>query len=396
MTLHSTVALCLAGAAASAYAAGIAMTIADPKPLKGAGGQMLVYVGTYTDKNSKGIYAYRLDQASGKLTPLGLAAETPNPTFLALHPNHRFLYAVNEVGEYHGKKSGSVSAYKIDIQTGRLTLINSNSSVGTGPCHVTVDRKGKNVLVANYGSGSVAVLPVRADGSLGPPSCFIQHDGSSVDKSRQEGPHAHSVNLDAANSVAFVADLGLDKLFIYRFDAAKGTIAPSSPPFVKLADGAGPRHFSFHPTGKYAYVINELDDTVTAMSYNAASQTLTPIQTITTLPAGYSGKSYCAEVKVHPNGKFLYGSNRGHDSLAIFSIDQDTGRLTPVGQQSTLGKFPRNFNITPSGDLLLAANQDSDSIFVFRVDRNTGRLTPTGEKVEVSRPVCILFVPVDK
>jgi 6-phosphogluconolactonase len=357
---------------------------------------MLVYVGTYTDKGSKGIYAYRLDGRTGRMTPLGLAAETPNPTFLAVHPNHRFLYAVNEVADYEGKMSGSVSAYQIDRATGRLKLIDSAATVGTGPCHVTVDRTGKCVLVANYNSGSAAVLPIRADGGVGAATCFVQHEGASVDKSRQEGPHAHCATLDAANKYAFVADLGLDKVMIYKFDAAAGKLSPNTQPFVKVADGAGPRHIAFHPNGRFAYVIAELDETVTVMDFDAATGSLKPIQTISTLPEGFAGKSYCAEVMVHPNGRFLYGSNRGHDSLAIFAIDQKTGRLTAAGHQSTLGKFPRNFNITPAGDLLLAANQDSDSIYVFRVDQATGRLTPTGEKAEVSKPVCITFVPLDK
>ncbi len=356
----------------------------------------LVYVGTYTDKGSKGIYAYRLDSKTGKLISLGVAAETPNPTFLALHPNHRYLYAVNEVAQFNGKASGFVTAYEIDAETGRLRQINQETTVGTGPCHISIDRKGKNALVANYGSGSAAVLPIHADGSLGAPTSFVQHSGMSIDKGRQEGPHAHSINLDAANRYAFVADLGIDKVQVYKFDGAKGTITPSTPPFVQIAPGSGPRHFAFHPSGRFAYVINELNETVVAMDYDAANGTLKPIQTISTLPFDFTGQSYCAEVKVHPNGKFLYGSNRGHDSLAIFSIDQNTGRLTSVGHQSTMGKFPRNFNIDPTGMLLLAANQDSDSIYSFKLDQATGKLTPTGDHVEVSRPVCIVFVPAAK
>jgi 6-phosphogluconolactonase len=389
MIVPASIALCMAAASLAPAANGQPMTPATTQRPNG----LLVYVGTYTDRGSKGIYAYRLDEKTGALAPVGLVAEAANPTFLALHPNHRYLYAVNEVEQFDGKKGGGVTAYEIDRRTGRLRKIDSESTIGTGPCHITVDHAGKNVLVANYNSGSAAVLPIRADGGVGPATGFVQHEGSSVDKSRQEGPHAHCANLDAANRFAFVADLGLDKVLIYRFDGEKGTLTPNTPAFVKIADGSGPRHMAFHPNGRFAYVISELGNTVTAMRYDADTGALAPIQTLSTLPDGFAGKSYCAEIAVDPAGRFLYGSNRGDDSLAIFAIDPRTGRLTPAGHQSTLGKFPRNFALTPSGDLLLAANQDSDSIYAFRVDKNTGQLTRIGGKTEVSRPVCIVFVP---
>ncbi|MCS6863066.1 MAG: lactonase family protein, partial [Abditibacteriales bacterium] len=312
-------------------------------------GKLMVYVGTYTGTKSKGIYVFEMDYTSGAVSPARLAGEAIHPSFLAIHPNGRFLYAVGEVSDFAGKKSGGVSAFAIDASTGHLTLLNQQSSGGAGPCHLVVDNAGKNVLVANYGGGSVAVLPIQADGTLREASCFIQHTGKSVNPQRQEAPHAHSINLDAANRFAFVADLGLDKVLIYRFDAAKGTLTPNDPPAATVAPGAGPRHFAFHPSGRYAYVINEMGNTVTAFHYDAQKGILTEIQTLSTLPQGYTDVSHTAEVQVHPSGKFLYGSNRGHDSIAIYSIDQNTGRLSLVNIVSTQGKTPRNFGIDPTG-----------------------------------------------
>jgi 6-phosphogluconolactonase len=358
------------------------------------GKQTWVYFGTYTGEKSKGIYRARLDLASGKLSEAELAAEVDNPSFLALHPDGTFLYAAGEVSNFEGKPGGAVSAFALDRTTGKLTLLNQQSSRGGGPCHLVVDRQGKNVLVANYGGGSVAVLPIDNDGKLQPSSSFVQHKGSSVNPRRQEAPHAHSINLDPAGKFAFVADLGLDKVLIYKFDAAKGTLTPNEPAFVAVAPGAGPRHFAFHPSGRFAYVINEMHSTVTAFTYDAARGALENIPLIiSTLPEPKLGNS-TAEVQVHPSGKFLYGSNRGHDSLAIFSIDQETGELTAVGHQLTGGKTPRNFGIDPTGAFILAANQSSDTVVVFRVDRETGKIIPTGQSIEVPRPVCVKFLPI--
>jgi 6-phosphogluconolactonase len=245
------------------------------------------------------------------------------------------------------------------------------------------------VLVANYGGGSVSVLPIQSDGRLGPATGFVQHEGSSVNPRRQERPHAHSMNLDAANRFAFAADLGLDKVLVYRFDANRGTIVPNDPPAATVAPGSGPRHFAFHPRGRNAYVINEMTSTVTAFRYDAGRGRLTELHTISTLPQGFTGNNSTAEVQVHPSGRFLYGSNRGHDSIAIFSIDSDTGRLTQVGHQPTGGRTPRNFGIDPTGVYLLAANQESSTVTVFRIDPRTGRLTPTGQTVNVPVPVCV-------
>jgi 6-phosphogluconolactonase len=365
-------------------------------PAKETGSKTLwLYVGTYTNGKSpsEGIYLLELDLASGAITNKGAVARLKDPSFLAIHPSRKFLYAVNELGQFQGKKGGGVSALAIDPMTGGLKLLNQQSSVGSGPCHLTVDRTGKDVLVANYGSGSIACLPIHADGTLGEASAFIQHEGQGADPSRQKGPHAHSINLDAANRFAFAADLGLDKVLVYRFDANKGSLAPNDPPSARVAPATGPRHFAFHPSCKFAYVIGELANTVTAFSYDAASGILTEIQAITTLPTDFNGKSYTAEVQVHPSGKFVYGSNRGHDSIAIFAVDPATGKLTAAGHEPTQGKNPRNFAIDPTGAYLLAENQDSDSIVVFKIDPATGGLTKVGEPVRIPMPVCIKMMP---
>ncbi len=358
-----------------------------------AKGKYLVYVGTGAEKADKGIYAYRFDAATGQLTSLGRVAESDNPSFLAVAPNHRFLYAVNETTHFAGRNTGAVSAFSIDPASGKLTLLNEVSSVGVGPTHLVVDKTGKDVLVANYDSGSVAAFPIHADGRLGDASAFVQHHGSSVNPQRQEGPHAHSIYTSPDNRLVVSADLGLDKVLVYRFDAAKGTLTPNDPPFVKVNPGAGPRHFAFHPSGKFGYVINEMGSTVTAFSYQAASGTLHEIQTISTLPKDFKGENYPAEVEVGRSGKFLYGSNRGHDSIAVFAIDAQKGTLTPVEYVPTGGKFPRNFQIDPTGTYLFAANGNSGNITVFRIDASTGRLTATGQVLQVPSPLCVIFVP---
>jgi len=329
---------------------------------------------------------------SGELSTPVLAGETANPSFLAIHPSGEYLYAVGELGQFGGKRSGAVSAFRVDRQTGTLDLLNQQPSGGAGACHLVVDGTGKNVLVANYGGGSIAVLPIRDDGRLKEATAFVQHEGSSVNPRRQRGPHAHSINVDPANRFVFVADLGLDKVLVYRLDATKGTLAPNDPAWASVKPGAGPRHFAFHPSGRSAYVINELQSTVTAFAYDAQQGILSEQQTISTLPSGFTENNSTAEVQVHPSGKFLYGSNRGHDSIAVFSIDAATGRLTPVEHESTQGKTPRNFGIDPTGTFLLAANQNSHTIVVFRIDQVTGALTPTGRKVEVPSPVCVKMI----
>jgi 6-phosphogluconolactonase len=357
-----------------------------------AAAEYLVYIGTYTGAEGKGIQGFRFDTASGKLAPLGVVAETPNPSFLTIHPNRRFLYSVSELNTSDGQKGGAISAFSIDTSSGKLTFLNKVSSRGAGPCHVSVDRTGKSLVAANYGGGSVASFPIHEDGRLGEAASFIQHTGSGADPKRQRGPHAHSMNFSPENRFAVAADLGLDQVLVYRFDPVKSSLAPNEPPFAKVEPGSGPRHFAFHPAGKFAYVINEMASTVTAFSWDGKAGALKELQTITTLPKDFSGNNSTAEVQVHPTGKWLYGSNRGHDSISVFAVDTRKGTLTPIEQTSTQGRTPRNFGIDPSGSYLIAANQSSHNLVVFRIDPKTGRLTPTGETAEVRSPVCVRFM----
>src|SRR5208282_3317815 len=279
----------------------------------------ILFVGTYTEKESKGIYAYGFDAASSELTPLGVAAETTNPSFLAIDPSRHFLYAVNEVQNYKGASSGAVSAFAINSQTGNLSLLNQVPTRGADPCYIAFDQTSKYALVANYTGGSVAVFPVQSDSHIGEPSAFVQHRGSSVNKERQEGPHAHWIETTPDNRFAIAVDLGLDELLVYRFDASKGSLTPNDPPYARLDPGAGPRHLAFHPDGKFVYVVNELQSSITAFSHDPSRGALHKLNTITTLPKGFAGSNDTAEIKVHPSGKFLFASNRGHDSIAVFS-----------------------------------------------------------------------------
>jgi 6-phosphogluconolactonase len=370
----------------------VAMSLGSAVAYPAEAGKFWVFVGTYTDGKSKGIYRMVFDSASGKLSEPELAAEVSNPSFLAVHPTRKYLYSVNE-GPGPGK-GGGVTSFSLDPKTGELTKINQESTVGDGPCHLVVDATGKNVLVANYGGGSVAVLPIGPDGKLGPASDFIQHTGKVFDPRRQGTPHAHSVNLDKANRFAVVADLGLDRLFVYKLDSTHGKLTPNDPPWTKVKNRSGPRHFAFHPDGKHAYVINEIDCTVTALEYDAENGTLTPIQTIPTMPVNVQGRHSTAEVVVHPSGKFLYGSNRGHDSLAVYTIEPGTGRLTNVEYEPTRGKTPRNFAVDPTGSYVLAENMGSGTIVVFKVDPETGALEPTGQVAQVPSACCVKFVPI--
>ena len=365
-------------------------------------GEVLVYFGTYTNnEKSKGIYVSRLDLSSGRVSEPQLAAETPSPSFLAIHPTGRFVYAANEVPKFEGQATGAVSAFAVDRSSGRLTPLNQQSSGGPGPAHLVTDTSGKVVLVANYGGGSAAALPIQEDGSVKAPATVVQYTGSSVHPKRQTKPYAHSINVDPGNRFAYVADLGTDKIHIHRLDAAAGTLVRDVEPTAggprleaSVAPGSGPRHFAFHPTRPYGYVINEMLLTVTAFRHDPSSGALTEVQTITTLPPGQAAQDgySTAEVQVHPSGRFLYGSNRGHDSLTVFAIDQETGRLTFVENESTQGSFPRGFGIDPTGQFLLAGNQRSDTVVVFRIDQQTGHLTPTGQTLSLGAPVCVKFV----
>ena len=358
-------------------------------------GDYFVYIGTYTGPKSQGIYLYKLTTATGKLTPLGLAGESIQPSFLAIHPNHRYLYAVNEIGNYQGQKSGSVSSFSIDRKTGKLTLLNIVPSGDPSPAHLIVDRTGKYLLVANYGIGSVAAFPILANGSLGKATAFLPLTGHSVDPKRQQSPHAHSIYMSPDNRFAISPDLGTDHVNIFRFDATKGTLTPNQPPFGKVPDGSGPRHFAFAPNGKFGYAIEEMGSSLTAFSYDPAHGVLTPLETVSTLPSDFKGHSDCAELFFHPSGRFLYGSNRGHDSIAVFAIDPVKGTPAPIQFVPTEGKTPRGFAIDPTGSYLIAGNMDSNTLVVFRIDAKTGRLTPTGQKEEIQEPVCVVFEPAE-
>lgn len=364
----------------------------------------LVYIGTYSEPirfgtgqvlqgKGKGIYAYRFDASAGKLIPAGVTEGVRNSSYLAFDPARRFLFCVNEFKEYEGQASGAVSSFRIDPATGALTYLSTRASRGTDPCHLVVDATGRFVLIANFASGSVCVLPIDGDGKLGEAVEFVQHRGSSVDPKRQTGPHAHAVEIDKANRFVFVPDLGIDAIVVYAFDADTGKLAPHpTQPLVRTAPGAGPRQLVMRPDGKFAYLINELDSTMTAFRYDAVSGILTALQTLPTLPKDYAGHSTSAEVQISPDGRFLYGSNRGHDSLAVYAVDPGAGTLTPLGHDSTRGRIPRNFVVSPDGEFVVAANQDTDNAIVFRRDAGTGRLVPTGDVVAAGTPICVKFL----
>jgi 6-phosphogluconolactonase len=352
----------------------------------------LVYVGTYTGKGSQGIYAYGFDATTGESSPLGLVASTDNPSYLAVDPTGRFLFAANELDTFHNEPTGAVGVFEIDRASGKLRLLQQVSSLGGGPAHLSVDRSGRYLLVANYGGGNVAVFPIGNDGRLGPHSAFVQDVGSSVNPERQAGPHAHFIQVTNDNRFAMVADLGLDKVLVYRFDANTGLLTPGSSPFVTVNAGAGPRHLAFAPSGKFVYVVNELASTVTVFAYQPIPGTLHATQTLSTLPKNFSGKNTAAEIVVDRRGRFLYVSNRGHDSLVVFHINPNDGRLTPVEWVASGGKTPRHFSIDPSGQWLFAANQDSDDIKLFRVNPRSGRLTPRSGSLGLGSPVCVIFV----
>jgi len=353
----------------------------------------LVYFGTYTGAKSKGIYVSRLSD-DGKLSAPELAAETISPSFLAVHPNRKFVYAIGEVASAGGRKGGTVSAFSLDAKSGKLTALNQQTSGGAGPCYIDIDEKGRCVVVANYGGGSVEALPVKKDGSLGELGTFIQHQGSSVNKSRQEGPHGHCIVFDPSQKFAVACDLGLDKVLIYKVDSSTATLTSNEPAFASVAPGSGPRHIAFRPDGKFAYVINEMSCTMTAFAWDSKRGALTEVQTISTLPGEVQRGYSTAEVYVHPSGRFVYGSNRGHDSIVVYASDKQTGKLTLAEHQPTQGKTPRHFGLSPDGKFLLAENQGSDTVVVFRIDQQTGKLTATGDKIEVGAPVCAVFVPV--
>jgi 6-phosphogluconolactonase len=368
--------------------------------------ELLVFVGTYTDPilfgtgkvlegKGEGIYAYKMNTTSGAMELINKKAAVTNPSYLAFDPARRWLYAVNELKLFEGEPTGTVSAFVVDTKTGGLEFLNKKPTGGTDPCHLIVDQTGRFVLLSNFMSGSVSVLPILADGRLDDASDFVQHQGSSVDPDRQQGPHAHAVTLDASNRHAFIPDLGIDRVMVYNFDADRGRLGPGTILQIPVKPGAGPRHIAFHSNAELAFLINELDSTIVAFRYERESGKLTEIQTVPTLPDDFNGESTCADLHIAPSGMFVYGSNRGHDSIVIYKIDPNTGTLAYVGHESTQGHTPRNFAIDPSGTFLLVANQDSDTIVTFRIDPQTGELQSTGQVTQVPTPVCIKMIVPD-
>ncbi len=350
--------------------------------------QYLFYVGTYTRDDSKGIYAWRFDAKTGTASSLGLVAETPSPSWLILHPNGKTLYAANELNNYQGMKSGAITAFQIEPTTAKLTKINSVPSRGADPCHLALDQTGHTLFVANYSSGNVAAFPIKLDGSIGESSAFVQHTGSGPNKSRQEAPHAHEITVSPDNRTILVNDLGQDKVFVYNFD-----LTPNNPPYGQTPPGAGPRHLVISKDAKFVYVTNEVASTVTVFSYDKRTGALKALQTVSALPKDFHGSSTTAEIALHPSGKFLYTSNRGADSIAMFTVDKDKGTITPKEWTPTGGKTPRYFGFDPTGKWLLAANQDSNNITIFHADGKTGKLTPSGQPLQNPLPVSILFLP---
>lgn len=352
----------------------------------------IIFVGTYTEhegSESKGINAYRMRSNSGQLKFERVLGGVINPSFLEIHPHQNFLYAVNEVETFNDQAGGGVSAFSINSTSGELALLNKQFSHGIDPCYISIEKTGRFALVANYTSGTVAMLPIQRDGTLGIATEVIQHVGSSIHPERQTGPHAHCILPDPTNRFAIAVDLGIDKLIIYRMDLENGKLHIHAE--VNVHAGAGPRHLTFHPKAQYAYLINELDSTVIAYQFHSETGALKELQIISTLPPDSKGENLCADIHVSPNGKYMYASNRGHDSIVCYLIDQNSGGLSYINHVSTEGQVPRNFAIDPSGTFLLVANQKTDNIVTLKIDPASGQLLNTGYQVKVSMPVCVKF-----
>ncbi len=351
-----------------------------------------LYVGTYTsgESTSEGIYLVRMSESDGSLEMVGLAASSVSPSFLAVHPSGKFVYSANETGEFEGERQGYLTAFRVDEQNGMLVELNRRGSGGGGPCYVSLDPSGKILLAANYGGGSVIAYAVEADGGLGARTGFVQHEGSGGDPARQSAPHAHSIVASPDGRFALAVDLGIDKVMVYGL-GEDGSLNPNDPAFGAVAPASGPRHLAFSPDARFVYVVNELSSSVTPFRYVTAGGVLEPMAAVSTLPPGYAETSYCADIHVHPGGRFLYASNRGHDSIAVFRIDPASGDITWLDAVSTGGNWPRNFALSPDGRFLLAANQRSASIVVFRIDEETGLPVETGSRLEVDQPACIKF-----
>jgi 6-phosphogluconolactonase len=355
-------------------------------------GDVPVIIGTQASGSNKGFSVAQFDTSTGKLSAAKLLVEASAPAFFVIHPDNKHLYTCNSINNFQGQSSGAISAYSLNPATVKLILLNQVPSGGAGPCYISLDNSGHYVFVANYSAGNISVFAINSDGSIGNRTAFVQHTGKSIYPERQASAHAHFIKVDASNRFVFVADLGTDKVFIYKFDQKTGALSASSPAFIQLTPGSGPRHIAFHPGGRFIYVINELSCTITAFAWDSKKGTASELQTIATLPSDFKGENTCAEIKIHPNGKFLYGSNRGHNSIAAFAIDAVTGKLTFIEHVSTQGQKPRNFSFDPSHHWMIVTNIDSNNAVVFRVNETTGRLTQTGEPVTVPDPYCIQFV----
>jgi 6-phosphogluconolactonase len=350
----------------------------------------LLFVGTYTSGSSKGIYGFRFQSETGELTPLGLLAETPDPTFLALSADHRFLYAVNEEANYQGTHSGRVSSFVIDHLKAKLSPVDSVASAGSGPCHLAVDHTGSALFVANYGSGSAASFHLSRTGQIGAPVSQFQYSGHGPNK-RQQGPHSHCTTVSPDNRWVLVNDLGLDRIMVYQLDPATAKLTPADPPYWSAKPGSGPRHLAFHPNGRYAYSLNELTSTVDVLGWDTQKGTLTSIQDLSALPSDFQGENTGAEIVVDPTGKFVYASNRGHNSIAIFAVDGERGTLTAKGHAKTPGAEPRNFTIDPTGKWVLVGNQKIGTMSVFEREPMSGDLKASGKSVPIDAAVCLLF-----
>ncbi|MGP8156760.1 MAG: lactonase family protein [Candidatus Acidiferrales bacterium] len=374
------------------FALAIAVTLAaSPATPK----EMWVFFGTHVDQPGHGFSVARFDTRTGALTKLEFLQQSADPGFFVIARDGRHIYTANEVDTYHGQPTGFLSAYAVDPATAQMTLINEQLSAGAGPAYVSLDKTGRYLFVANYAGGTIAAFALNPDGGIGQRTAFFQHTGKSVNPARQNAPHPHSIRVDPTNHFALVPDLGLDKIFIYRFDASDGSLTPNDPPFATVAPGSGPRHLDFDPAGRFVYVMNEMAGKVTVFAWDSSHGALTEVQTISSLPEGFTGTNTSAEIRVHPSGRFLYCTNRGDNSIAVFKVNSASGRLTFIQRVPTQGKMPRNFDFDPTAHWLLVANHDSDNVVLFKINLATGKLTPQGAPVSVPMPFAVRFLPIE-
>ncbi len=369
----------------------VAAVLAGAARAETAGAGARIWIGTYTTRGSEGIYSLSMNPQTGELSAPALAAKADNPSFLALHPTRKFLYAVNETGRFEGRPVGAVVAFSVDAQAGKLAEMNREGTGGAAPCHLNVDPSGKCLVVANYTDGNAAAFPIAADGRLEKMSQLVKHEGHGANASRQKSPHAHGVTFSPAGDIVFVPDLGIDKIMAYKLDVAKGSLSPVGSATASVEPGSGPRHIVFNTAGTFAYSINEILATVSQFSWDAARSSLKLVRSVPSLLGNFPGQNTAAEIAIHPNGKFLYSSNRGHDSIAVFTLDEKSGSPKLIQNFPSGGRAPRNFAIDPSGIFLLAAHQDTDNIVVLKIDSDTGKLSDTHFGAKIPAPVCVLF-----